>query len=281
MKGTSGAGAIDNLAGCLRMATLLFPLTIFLCAAQSYDPGNFHWSDSIRSARSLTRALAYVDSADITTSFGIEKAERRLEFGLVSYDLGQFAGRPMIRIVAIDDTVIALSGGLRKDSGIYYDQTRWDRWNKRMKEAQGGSDDSIDLASEEYVAYLTSPFSFITIGDACGWGAAPPTGYCAVVQLIRLNDLAALRRVMRGPNLEGRIYAWLALRRIAATEEVGIDLAAAQRTIEGAALNSGVPTCGGCFADGSSPEAILKSDFLQDHGHSTLQWRARKCLGEE
>lgn len=81
--------------------------------------------------------------------------------------------------------------------------------------AQLGAPPSAEVPADLQGPYarLTSPFGESSVGVSEGIDGAHPEGVTDVAALLRAGRIDLLRRVLRGPNPEGRIYAAWALRR--------------------------------------------------------------------
>jgi len=104
---------------------------------------------------------------------------------------------------------------LRPSRGKYFDKPAWLRYAHEYL----GAADSIALSTAESAEVLEGYYQLLGVGVTneygwiCEYGTVgePPAQRLATIQLVNQRRSDLLRRVLRGPNLEGRVYATDAL----------------------------------------------------------------------
>lgn len=142
---------------------------------------------------------------------------RPQEFGLEhGYFLGN--GGEEWNVYAMNDTIITLTFVPKSETGlqpqrIIYNSIEWERWYTQIDSLYGNIDSiPIDSASLEEYKILTSLSMYYPIRTGGGYSGSPSTGYSAAGRLYCRKDVNTLRHVLRGPNVEGRLLALMALR---------------------------------------------------------------------
>jgi len=93
------------------------------------------------------------------------------------------------------------------------------RLRQRREAALGAADGKPSSEHAAAFELLTSPLAELIVGRSFGDDGAPPPGFEAAEQLARNGQTALLRATLRGPNLEGRVYAAHALLARSAADE--------------------------------------------------------------
>jgi hypothetical protein len=141
---------------------------------------------------------------------------------------------------------------MRSDGEVVTAQAEFPDELQRMHRARleaMGEASTYDLSpssteSEQLVAaekFLSEPLVRLAVGCLPGRGSGSPPGFKEATQLVAANSVAALRRILRGSNPEGRGYAAVALSKLdsLSTEDL--------RVIERLKNTSTVATQGGCM----------------------------------
>jgi hypothetical protein len=181
----------------------------------------------------LDRFLSQVQGSDT-------KTHRWIGFELQQVKLAKYGGytTAWITVVALHEEIVALeiiqSG--TQDSWLYVYPQLQKAWKQHATEnvekasltavrfvEQGKIDHAIFAelgapslfeeagACERQFELLLSPFDTLDVGKACYFDGVPPPGYSAVKQLINSGRFDLIRRVLRAPTPEARMYAVLSL----------------------------------------------------------------------
>ncbi|MGC4066637.1 MAG: hypothetical protein QM784_18775 [Polyangiaceae bacterium] len=101
-----------------------------------------------------------------------------------------------------------------------------------------------------HAALLADPKEHLVIGSHCYATGQPPRGRHELDALVRMNRVDALRKLLRAPTAEGRVYAAIGLRRCGAMSKD--ELVAFLSTIDGK-----VHVCAGCMVLEVTPPAAV------------------------
>ena len=118
----------------------------------------------------------------------------------------------------------------------------------------------VPLGLRAALSTLTDAFGELSVGSVCGYAGREPPGRTAVTALANAGRLDLIGDVLRGPNLEGRVYAALELLMAQATR--GWALPPADRAAISAIrkLETPVSVCEGCLFGSRSAVELLGLD---------------------
>lgn len=240
---------------------------------------NEEWlSSDIANAK---KTLPLLPPKDVTVDAFLERLDasdvdddRKTGFGGRRLNAADFGGytSSWIKIAGFEGRLVAIEIRVRGSGGSWPDISERLKaaWGKRFTSIERGLryrwEDAPGLAKHRAAvekalgkapeaeipkdlaaafALLTSPYERLDVGDVCYEGGDAPEGKTATDRIVAAGRYDVLRRVLRGPNPDGRVYA---ARALLARARKGQPLAPTDKRAIDVIRGSDVPisACSGC-----------------------------------
>ena len=108
---------------------------------------------------------------------------------------------------------------------------------------------------------LVSPFYTYEYGSNCGEAGVDPTGRKAINYFVSNNDTATLRKIIKGYNPEGRLYAIEALLSLVSNGKTVLTNEDKKIINSVLSLKIQLSTCSGCMLEKSDARSLLSPKY--------------------
>lgn len=246
-------------------------LLLFITATTATAQSSSARQDSLRRqyhqvATEFVRGIVAIGSYDSVLQRTVRDdvigpTERKLENGLRTF-LAYEPGLGTYQVYGRHGIIIAVAAPAPRsyDEAVafYNDTAAWREWWEEMIDPIDTL--MLDTALCRALDVLLAADLHYPVGDGCGFIGRSPSGYCAAYRLFDARAIGALRVALSSPNVEGRAYALLALRRLKEMNEEGVEIAedldSIARWWDDSSLGQ-IAVCSGCEHWSESIDTVL------------------------